>query len=359
MDKRWLSAGIAAVALLAAPVAAADVPATGKAEGAAAVEGALRDLTAEDFGLREQAARRLQALLAEQLKQRAAVEEVVGQLQAELLRQERALGMMRDDEARQRTAGLLAMEQALAAWTQDAMTAPNQRRQQLLEWGLSAKVAPLLARTYSKHRREQIAAIIELGKLDGPGADWTLARLLNERESWVRAAAVAALWNRPLTPEIAAALWYRAVEGPEREQEAQRIAEDTDTAASPLEINIPDHDPVEVPPDEDDFSDRDLLVDLLVHLQSPLVAEKVEALVDRRTKKEAPLGEGWEHRLVEAYKIKTAVPLLARVATGEIEQNSGRSEGGQVMTGTNRTSAAGALATIVGIDPAEWNLRHV
>jgi hypothetical protein len=360
MRMRFLGVGVVAVAMLGGRVAGggpATRPAAEKGEGVAAVEGAIRDLTAEDYGVRERAAKRLEGLLARQIQERAAVQEVVGQLQAELERQVRALGMVKDEEARQRMGGLVEMEHGLAGWASQAMTAPAEVRGKLIEWGVSKEMAPVLGRIYGRNRGQQLAAIKELGKIEGPGADWTLARLMRERESWVRAAAMAAAWDRKPTEELVAAAWYRGVEGTEREREQAQLDE-TGQEPAPLVVEFPEHEPIILDMPEEDFSDRDLAVSVLVHMQSPLVEARLKALVAKQAKQEnSSLEDSWEHRLLEAYKVREAVPFLARVALGEVRENSSRNVGASTMEGTNRTSAAGAVAVIVGIDPADFELH--
>jgi hypothetical protein len=359
MRMRWLGAGAVVVALVGGrAVGDPPAPAAGRGEGVAAVEGAVRDLTAEDYGVRERAAKRLEGLLAEQIKQRAAVQEVVGQLQAELERQVRALGMVKDEEARQRMGGLVEMERGLAGWASQAMTAPAELRGKLIEWGVSKEVAPVVARAYGRNRAQQLAAIKELGKMEGPGADWTLARLINERESWVRAAAMAAVWDRKATDEVVQAVWYRGVEGTERE--LQRDQQETNgQEAESLTVEFPEHEPITIDQEEEDFSDRELAIAVLAHLQSPLVESRLKIFLAKQEKRENPaLEDAWEHRLLEAYKVKEAVPLLAKVALGDVRENNSRGMGaGTMLMATNRTSAVGAVAVIVGLDPADFELH--
>ncbi|HVX83591.1 MAG TPA: hypothetical protein VH253_02120 [Phycisphaerae bacterium] len=332
----------AITATLCAAAARAQSPATQPVPPDMAA--AVHDLSSEDFSQRQHAAARIGELLRQQLKLRAQTQAAIDDLQHELADQIRALGMVTDEEARQRVDGLLATEAALAQWTAQAMAAPADKRPALLDWGLSNKNAPILAKAFSTDPAQRIAGIAALGKLPGPFADWTLARLLAARQSWVRDAAMAAAWDRTPTPEIVNLLWRRAIPPDEN-------ADSPDDQPT-LKIPFPDHDPIEVPAEDDDSDDQELALLLLRHMHSPLVADHINAVIAQRLKKPTDDDDTSLHRLAETYKLKQAIPLLARDALGDVR---GRSEGNHTMA-TNRTSAIGALCTILALDLETFDL---
>ncbi|HVS72749.1 MAG TPA: hypothetical protein VHQ47_15945 [Phycisphaerae bacterium] len=341
MDIRPQVWGAIAIALCTAR-AAAQPPATQPA--ASDMNAAVHDLSSADFSQRQHAAARIDELLRQQLKDRAQTQALLDDLQRELAGEIRSLGMVTDEEARQRVDGLLATEASLAQWTAQAMGASADKRPALLDWGLSKNNAPILAKAYSTDPAQRVAGIAALGKVPGPFADWTLARLLAARQSWVRDAAMAALWDRPPTAEIVDLLWRRAIP-PDDNADA---SDDQPT----LKIQFPEHDPIEVPAEEDDSDDQELALLVLRHMQSPLVADKVKAIIAQRLKKQSDNDDTTVHRLAETYKLKQALPLLARDAFGDVR---GRSEGNHTMA-TNRTSAIGAACTILGLDPETFDL---
>jgi hypothetical protein len=366
----------------AAPAPAGRGTANASATGpvGAVVEREVKGLSSESFPEREAALKRLQTLVAEQLKQRAAVQEVLATFQADLVQQQRALAMVSDEEAQAQIAGLLEMERGLTAWTIQTMAEPLERRQTLLAWGLTKDNGPTLARAYSGSLRVRLDGIKQIAKSNDEGASWTLARLINDRETAIRAAAMAASWSRKPNSDVVNALWFRAVTGPLARENNMNgpvgIMEGRMGVGMVMEamamngngmikVDFPGGDPMEFDDsgEGNEFFDALLASAVLVHLDSPLVAEKVKALVDERAKAGKslcqPTDPDWtlvSHRLVETYSVKEAVPILAQEALGIETEEMGGDMNGRPFMWSRRTIAIGTLAKLIGKDPADFDL---
>ena len=83
---------------------AATAPATRAAQAAAAFNEAVAELTAEDFTDREKASEKLQAILVQQLKAQAQLQETIDKLTDALAAQMKVLGSTKDPEVRARVA---------------------------------------------------------------------------------------------------------------------------------------------------------------------------------------------------------------------------------------------------------------
>jgi hypothetical protein len=339
-----------------------------------AVDKEVKGLTAEDFSERQAALQRLEHLIADQVKQRAQVQEIVDALMKDLAQQQQALAMVSgDEEARARIAGLLETERGLAGWAMQTMNEPEERRKTLLAWGLGKEGAPVAAKVYAVNRRIRLEGIGQLAKMeDGPegGASWTLGRVINDGDAAVRAKAMAEAWTRKPTADVVAALWFRAVAGPLQlaEQEAGRAPLVRDEGPEKLKVEFPEGDPLEFEMEEDGgaFTDALLAGDVLVHLNSPLVAERVKEMLHLRVNAGKslvlPQDDDWTlamHRLVEAYQIKEAVPVLAQEALARETEDMAGESNGRPYTWSRRTLAVGVLCKLIGKDPADFSLIHV
>ncbi|HVT79069.1 MAG TPA: hypothetical protein VHM90_00315 [Phycisphaerae bacterium] len=332
-----------------------------------AVSREVKGLTSEDFPERQAALARLKTLVAGQLKQRAEIQEVLSALQADLAKQQQALAMVSaDEEAMAQISGLLEMERGLAGWTIQTMAEPLEKRTALLNWGLTKERADILARCYGQSKRTRIQAIKDLAKMEDEGASWTLAKLINDPETPVRAQAMASAWSRKPTVPVVDALWYRAVAGPltvaGREGRMMRAMEDSGN----IKIDFPGtSDPMEFGEDDESagFFDSQLAGAVLVHLNSDLVAEKMKALLAERVKQNKTLAlmedPDWTlvtHWLVETYKIKEAVPVLAMEAFSDNTEQMGGDMNGREFMWTGRTMAIGTLCTLIGKEPGDFGL---
>lgn len=388
------AAGFAARGLAQAPAAGGGPPRVDSTQPKAmgigeAVEQETRNLEAQSFPEREAALTRLRALIGRQVEQRAEIQGVLDELAADLAKQERALAVVNGSESQARVEGLLEMEGGISRWAAQTMSEPAERRRKLLAWGISTEITPVLARAYAQETKVRVAGVKELGKLDqrkedaddppdqahGRNADataaidWTLARLINDPEEPVRAAAMAACWYRAPSGDLIAALWHRAVEGPmEREDATGGSGADLDVdevAGGALHVDFPGGDPLQYDDSDgtQDYGDAHLACDILIHLNSPRVAEDLRTMVAGRVKAGRMLSGSTmpdlaltTDQLVEAYKVKEAIPLLAAEALGTQSEETGAGFG---AVWTRRTLAMGAVATLTGQDPENFGLRHV
>ncbi len=174
---------------------------------------ALVQLSADDFETREQAVKKLQVLLAEQTRQQVHIQEMMEQLQQSLAAQIKQLTVVQDPESQKRVAGLLEMQASLTHWVLQVMALPVDQRHKLLEWGFSPEAVPVLTRIYSRNSGARRAGIKELGKLVGPGADWTLEQLIRNTTAGTSVAAMAVAYERSPCDGVIEALWYRAIGG--------------------------------------------------------------------------------------------------------------------------------------------------
>jgi hypothetical protein len=375
----WGIAAIAAASLTGAVCAQTAAPGAGAA-GGSSVERELQGLTAQEFAERQEALRRLEALIAGQVRQRAEIQGVLDTLQKELARQQSALAVVTDEEAKARVAGLLEMERGLAGWTIRTMAEPMERRKALLAWGLTGDAAPVLAKAYAQSKRvrlDGIKALAAFGESDekhADGAAWTLAQLINDPDGAVRAASMAAAWRGAgkeggkAHPDIVAALWHRAVSGPQILVErggVTRMAVPADVSDLSMKVEFPEGDPMEFSIDDDANEYTDALVagTVLVHLKSPLVEERVKRLVAERVKAGKTLASLEDmdytlvtHWLVETYHIKEALPVLADEALSPQTEEMNGTMNGRPFMYTQRTMAVGVLCKLIGKDPVDFGL---
>jgi uncharacterized protein YbaR (Trm112 family) len=388
MSARMLISSLLAGSLLTSAATAQDKPAApatnpAPASSAADFNRQIPGLSSESFADREAALKRLQTLIADQIKQRAAIQEVLTAFQNDLFRQQQTLALVSDEEAQAQIAGLLEMERGLTGWTLQTMDETPARRNTLLTWGLTRENGPILARAYAERLRTRLDGIKQLAKSDADGANWTLARLLNDRQSAIRAATMALCWNRKPSDDIVNALWFRAVSGALARNDTPGIPVNQMDANMPpgllpetvalgdamrdnqIKIDFPGGEPLEFDDanDSGEFYDALLASDVLVHLNSPLVADKVKNLVADRAKAGKtlchPQDLDWtlvSHRLVETYKIKDAIPLLAVEALAADSEDLGGDMNGRPFSWSARTMAIGTLAKLIDKDPAEFDL---
>jgi hypothetical protein len=386
MSARMFISSILAASLLTSAAAAQDKPAAplaNPAPPAANIDREIKGFNSENFADREAALKRLQTLVADQIKQRVAIQEVLTAFQTDLLRQQQALAMVTEEEAQAQMAGLLEMERGLAGWTIQTMDETPDRRKPLLAWGLTRENGPILARAYAQRLRTRLDGIKQLAKSDADGANWTLARLVNDRLSAVRAATMALCWSRQPSDDIVNALWFRAVTGPlarndipgmpagtleangAPELAGETIAMGGGMRENAIKVDFPGGEPMEFDDSNDsaEFFDALLASDVLVHLNSPLVAGKVKTLVAERAKAGKTLCHSQDldwtlvaHRLVETYMVKDAIPVLAVEALSADSEDLGGDMNGRPFMWSPRTMAIGTLAKLIDKDPADFDL---
>ena len=161
-------------------------------------------------------------------------------------------------------------------------------------------------------------------------------------------------------------LWHRAVGGPLATAGRGGRGMAIDDAGSNIKIDFPGtSDPMEFGEDDEanQFFDSQLAGSVLVHLDSDLVANKMKTLLAERMKQNKTLSlmedPDWTlvtHWLVETYKIKEAVPVLATEALSDNTEQMGGDMNGREFMWSGRTLAIGTLCTLIGKDPADFGL---
>lgn len=344
---------------------------TPQAAAAAAFNEAVTGLTAEDFTAREKASKKLQNILAQQLKAQAELQDTVNQLTDALAAQMKVLGATNDPETRARVAGILEIQKGLVYWTAEVLEAPVKQRHALLEWGCGGKVAPVLGKLYGRDRRQRVAAVQELAKLPSECVDWLFARLLEKDDSTaVCVQVLACLWDRKPATLPLAAMYKLALPAqsslPDNMQEAVPLP----GRGQPEQITIqfPDHPVALQFPDAGDSGDyigeiAPLTVRVLMHVADDRVARHLEEILKWQLKEEhltnLPRPQDWQqnfHHLLGAYKIKAAIPYLAAVANGpRLDTMMGETNNVKHFW-TNRTDALGTILEIIGAPPEEYHL---
>jgi hypothetical protein len=132
-----------------------------------------------------------------------------------------------------------------------------------------------------------------------------------------------------------------------------------------LKVDFPGGEPMEFDTGDEsnEFFDSQLASDVLVHMKSPLVAQRVKTLVEERVKAGKTLSldvdPDWTlvaHRLVETYEIKDAIPILAAEALGNLSDEMGGDMNGRPFMWSRRTMAMGTLAKLIGKEPGDFGL---
>jgi hypothetical protein len=349
--------------LAQAPVLSAAEPASATQPGG--LKSALTELTSDDFTARENAVKTLRALIVEQTRQQVQVQQVMEQLQESLGQQVKQLAVVQDPEAHSRSAGLLEMQASLTRWALDVMTLPLEHRKAILDWGFTTEAAPVLTRIYSRHTAQQRVGIKELGKLQGDGADWTLAELIRSRDDNLSVPAMAAAYDRPPTDGVIEALWQRAIEAHVQTAGAAEPAPPDEDAA----VDFPEvKDPINVKGEQDLPADdnADLATIVLLHYNTPRVAQRLTRFIDQNCKdrqlitlfSENDILRGW-CRLVEKYHVKEAIPALAELVFSADDRGENGDVNGLKYWTSTRTEAIGTIATLTGQHADDYKLNRM
>lgn len=355
----------------AAPVAA--TPTTAQAT-ATTFNAAMQELTADDFVEREKASATLQAILNEQLRAQAELQQTVDQLTRAYAAQITALGQIPEPEAQARVAGLLEIQKGLVNWTAAVLEAPAEQRKSLLAWGCQAKVAPIIGKVYSLKCAQRVAGVKALGKLErvedggGMGVDWLLAYLLqHEDDSAVRFQVLASLYERKPQPVTVEALWKLALGG---QQDASESSDSRGEFPDKyFKVNFPGVDPEQLPDffnGEDIGDEVPLAAKVLIQFKDPSLERRLTELLKKQLKNEqlTPLtrGQYWYtnfHQLLATYQIKAAIPYLACMATSGPSDESTIDTDQRSWYDTNRTEALGTLLELAGLSPEEYHLYRM
>lgn len=332
---RMIYPGAAAVALVMATAGpAARGQATMPAQHSFTPEfaSAFEKLASAEFSEREQAIGKLQQLLARQMRQTIALQEVLIRVQQDLSHQLRLLTgrASADAEADARVAGLLEFNQAVSRWAGDCMVLPSAQREAMLRWGASDTMLPLIGQLYSRSIDTRMAAVRELGNQQGTEqVNWMLLQMMNDPERSVSLTAMDVLYYREPDAAIIEGLWNRALNNIQMQMRgAQQRGRNRSLVVAERTVTYFENDPGAL---ARNLPDADIAADLLVKFKDPKVGERldeffremgrlVQSTNDSRWRVMMPnYGDGNRvlGRLIEAYQPKEAVRFLAKV----IDQN--------------------------------------
>ena len=312
---------IAPLLLLPALASAEDKPAA----LSPTAEQALKNLSSEEFGKREQGVKELETCIGQQLK---------------------ALLAVQDIEAQQRVITLLEFQECLTRWASDVVKLPPDKRGKMLDWGLKPDVMQAVAQSYSSSAEKRLNGIRALAALKDDGASWMLAQLILDPRKEICSAAMDAVRDRKPTDEIVAALWQRSIE-------AGILAPPVHGKSVPR------------PPE------ADLATDTLVQLQAPQVHERLKKLIEtlqKEPEKYAPAsgvfmpynpGAVNFFRIVGAYKTPEALAFLTTLMDGQPLFGSEVPRFGVQAYVSNRTTPLLTLILAAGELPGDYGLSMV
>ena len=269
-----------------------------------AVRQALNDLSDETFVTRERSLRRVQLALGQQLEAFIASD---------------------DSEAQLRIAALLEFNDGITRWAIETFTLSDAQRKAQLRWGLSPDLLPILARVFSPASDKRLESLKQLAKLDDVEASVPLAELLNDPDRAVYVAAMEAVWDRKPTDAIVNSLWNRAVDAGFAGSSSQRLDHGDNIVfrgralSGAVRAGFPGSQ----------MQDHQLAVEVLIHLRSPQVTDKLGTLfakIDQEIAGEninnmyLTLNDPMKNAylIAEAYRPKEIVPMLYHLAIGRI-----------------------------------------
>ena len=341
---RWWIQQTAGAALLAlAGLARAQTSAPALTEHAALspaeVQAVVQMLSADDYATRQEALHQLELGIAENLRRTIVVQEAMLRLQAALGQQLKVMTMTHDLEAVARTAALMEFNEALARWAVATMALPETERAAAVQWGLSEKGLPVVARAYSPRASVRTEGIREMAGMPGLAVSLLLAGMVGEQDREVTLAAMDALWDRPPTALALAVLWDKSVTsvmaayggepGGMRNRVVHFHGRQIDLGNGNNNIN---------------WEDSALATDLLVHLHDPEVAQRLRTFLQELVRQSGDPNLQYRYqvllpnyggpgqnfqRLIDAYKPREIVAVYMHFLTGA-NINDGTSNSGAV-----------------------------
>ncbi len=201
--KRWIGLLVMVTFFGATNLTRADSPsaADGPAVSPAEVDQLVIQLSADDYEVRQEALKKLQATFGSNMKRLVLVQEALIRLQQNLVDELKMLTKAHDFETVARTASLMEFNLALSKWAIDAMQLPETQRAEALAWGLSPEGMQLVGRAYSPRADIRSAGIAEMGKVPGLAVSILLTKMMSDPDRETSIAAMDAMWDRPPTTQ--------------------------------------------------------------------------------------------------------------------------------------------------------------
>src|SRR5271170_1518884 len=228
-------------------------PQTQPAALSPAVQSALVGLSSDDFATRQKASQ---------------------QMQTAFVQQALALATSKDPETQARLLSVLEFNDGLIRWVQDFLKLPEEERNAQLQFVSQPNVLPILSKIFGTNSHRRVEGVGELGRLDLPGVDTLLARLIDDEDRPTEVAAMEAVWDRKPTTPIIDALWRRAIE-----TGMLRNVQYTASGRPPLTFRGRP-----IPNSSFNFgipfgraTDSDIASEVLIHFQAPKIKENLIA----------------------------------------------------------------------------------
>jgi len=332
---------------------------------------ALKQLTADDYQVRQAAVDNIQAALARNIHDMLA---------------------LNDPEAHNRMNGVLDFNVALSRWAQGVLALPSDQRRALAAWGTTPAAAPLVAKVYGKDAAQRTTALAELVKSPDPAVNTLLAMLLHDEDSAVRQASLVAAKDRPANPVIVNALWDMATgaaaDGPAGMVKVNGLPPNVRMMMKRAMGNMGNiringlgaaHVVIggnvngvpfgnmggmtTVGPSSDDA----LAVEALIAAKDPTVADRVRAFIhdgklDLTSSGVQNLlgGDAATQNVIAlaaAYHVQEALPHLMKIVSNPSVRTDTVSVNGQSECTSDRTDAMAAVCQISGQKPEDYDLH--
>jgi len=329
---------------------------------------AIRQLSADDFQTRQAAVAKLQQELAKHFQQMVLVQELMLKIQANLADQLKQMTLDPGLEGQAQVASLMEFNSSLSRWAIDVLALPDARRDAIMKWGLSPEGLPLVVRAYARKDEIRAAAPKDLAKADGEGPMWLLEQLVNDPDREVSLMAMDASWDKTATPQLVDVLFNKA-SGAVLAQFRQRAQHARMVTVHGRSIPIYDQDVLA----NQRMQDADVATDLLIHLKSPLVTERLAALFaemtaavkdpnDYRWRVLSPnYGGGGQTltRLVEFYKPKEVVSFLVKVLGTTVQDGNMATINNVPYRYSFRIDTAAMLVRLTGQKAEDYKLQKL
>jgi hypothetical protein len=322
---------------------------------APAVQTALTELLSDDFNTRSKALEHLQAAFAQE---------------AVLLASERS------PEVRADLSKALEFQDGLIRWVVSVLKMPAEGRAAELQLISNPKALPTLSKIFSARsslRVEGIQALAtpDLSEASPMGVDLLLAHLVDDDDRAVSLAAMEVIWERKPSAPVVNVLWRRAVEEGMNRSLQSAVALQHRKQLTFLGRPVQNSAGFFTSPGQPGANDSDIATEVLAHLQSPLVKEKLIAFFRQAAEMSAradvtntqlyaystmPSARN-AYALLEAYKPLEVIPSLYRLATSRAAPPQSYSDRAGRYVATNRTSAIAALTMLTGQRSEDYQLK--
>ena len=325
---------------------------------APAVQTALAQFSSDDFNTRRKALEHLEAAFAQEAVLLAS--EKSPEVQADLSR-------------------ALEFQDGLIRWEQSVLKMPAEGRATELQLISNPKVFPILSKIFSARSSLRVEGIQALAAPDWSevspmGVDLLLAHLVDDDDREVSLAAMEVVWNRKPSAPVVNVLWRRAVEEGMNRSLRSAVAMPHTKQLTFLGRPVQTSGGFFSSPGQAGTNDSDIATDVLAHLQSPLVKEKLIAFFRQAAEMSArpdvtnaqlysyssitPAAKN-AFALLETYKPVEVIPSLYGLATSRAAPAYSYSDGAGRYVATNRTCAIAALTMLTGQRSEDYQLKQL